>query len=404
MKLKPFVIVLSMLINSRAPAQDTKPDIEHFTVRAGYKVTVAVPDLPAARFLAFDDRGTLYVSRPDRGDIVAFKDPDKDGVYQTQTEFITGKPFVQAMCFKDGWLWFATTGSVHKARDTGGTGKADEVVDVIPIGKLPAGSGHWWRSLLITGDAIYTSIGDSGNASDLTDTDREKIWKYDLDGSNKRLFCSGIRNTEKLLIRPALPGSPATPLEPWGFDHGSDNFAYDLGEEPGRQPVTDLNPPDELNHYTEGGFYGHPFIVGNRIPRYEYAFGPGKRSDIDDIAGRTIVPEWCVPAHWAVNGFTFIDPDINERTHAFPADHNADIFFAAHGSWNSDHRVGYCVARILFDNGKPYGMLKIVKTLEAENEVVRARPVDCAQAPDGSILFSADQPGRVYRIRYVGKP
>jgi glucose/arabinose dehydrogenase len=49
-------------------------------------------------------------------------------------------------------------------------------------------------------------------------------------------------------------------------------------------------------------------------------------------------------------------------------------------------------------------MLKIVKTLEAENEVVRARPVDCAQAPDGSILFSADQPGRVYRIRYVGKP
>lgn len=395
--------LLALLLCSPGFAQDTRPDIVYFNVRPGYKVTVAVPDLPAARFLCFDDKGTLFVSRPDRGDIVAFKDLDKDGVYQNQTQFITGKPFVQAMCFKNGWLWFATTGSIHKARDTKGAGKADEVVDVIPAGKLPAGSGHWWRSLLITDDTIYTSIGDSGNASDLADTEREKIWKFNLDGSNKRLFCSGIRNTEKLLIRPAPPTSPASPAEPWGFDHGSDNFAYDLGEEPGRQPITDLNPPDELNRYTDGGFYGHPFIVGNRIPRYEYAFGPGKRSDIDDIAGRTIVPEWCVPAHWAVNGFTFIDPGINNRTHAFPADHNGDIFFAAHGSWNSDHRVGYCIARILFDNDRPYGMLRIVDTLEPDHEVVRARPVDCAQAPDGSILFSADQPGRIYRIRYVGK-
>jgi glucose/arabinose dehydrogenase len=35
---------------------------------------------------------------------------------------------------------------------------------------------------------------------------------------------------------------------------------------------------------------------------------------------------------------------------------------------------------------------------------VLARPVDCVQAPDGSILFSTDLPkGRIYRIRYVGK-
>ena len=30
------------------------------------------------------------------------------------------------MQFKDGWLWFSTTGAIHKARDTNGDGKADE--------------------------------------------------------------------------------------------------------------------------------------------------------------------------------------------------------------------------------------------------------------------------------------
>ena len=31
------------------------------------------------------------------------------------------------------------------------------------------------------------------------------------------------------------------------------------------QPITDYNPPGEMNKYVEGGFYGHPFIVGNQM-------------------------------------------------------------------------------------------------------------------------------------------
>ena len=99
----------------------------------------------------------------------------------------------------------------------------------------------------------------------------------------------------------------------------------------------------------------------------------------------------------------FLDPEVNARTKAFPRDHEGDVFFAAHGSWNSARRVGYCIGRVLFEDGKPYGVQKIVSTLEEANQVVWARPVDCAQAPDGTIVFSSDQPGRIYRIRYTGK-
>jgi glucose/arabinose dehydrogenase len=43
-------------------------------------------------------------------------------------------------------------------------------------------------------------------------------------------------------------------------------------------------------------------------------------------------------------------------------------------------------------------LLKIVDTLSPDGKVL-GRPVDCVQAPDGSILFSDDHSDAVYRIR-----
>jgi len=63
-----------------------------------------------------------------------------------------GKPKVQAMQFKDGWLWFATSGAVYRARDKDNDGVADDVETVIAEGKLPKDGGHWFRSLLVTDD------------------------------------------------------------------------------------------------------------------------------------------------------------------------------------------------------------------------------------------------------------
>src|SRR5437660_1431776 len=102
--------------------------------------------------------------------------------------------------------------------------------------------------------------------------ERQKIWKFDLKGENKKLFCTGVRNTEKLRIRPGTK-------EIYGCDHGSDNFGLTLGEKKGYQPLTDAMPPCEFNHYVEGGFYGHPFVVGNKVPRPEFE----KKEDILDL-------------------------------------------------------------------------------------------------------------------------
>jgi glucose/arabinose dehydrogenase len=365
---------------------DVGPDVPKITVRPGYRVTRAFPDkkLKEARFIQLGADGkTLYISQGRQGAIVALTDADEEGVFQKQTVFVKNKPSVQGMDIHDGWLYFsqASEGSISRARDTNNDGVADDVETVCPPGSLPKGGGHPFEGLLVTDKQIFATCSDPTNMTEELESERKTIYLFDIDGKNRKIFCTGIRNTEKLRHRPGTD-------EIWGFDHGSDNFGKNFGDKLAKdQPITDLNPPEELNHYTEGGFYGHPYLVGNKVPRPELA----SRKDLIELADKTTPPELLIHAHWAVLGFTFITQDY------FP-NHKGDLFFAAHGSWNSLHPVGACVQRVLFDSvtGKPYGSITIVDCQPHEKRV--ARPVDLAEAPDGTILFSSDEPPGVYRI------
>lgn len=385
-----MLTTLTLLVATAALAADAPtlgPGVPEFVVRPGYTVTLVADNLEEARFMEFDDKGTLYLAGIQRGKVWTLRDTDGDGVYETREVFLENQKHVHGLAWHDGWMWFAPSKAVGRARDTNGDGKADDIEMILE--DLPGGSGHLWRSLLVTKEGIWTGVGDPGNITDQTQTDRNKIWHYQLDGSGKTLWSDGIRNTEKLRIRPGTD-------EIYGADHGSDWFGERLGDkkEPGNQPITDLWPPDEFNHYVKGGFYGHPFITGPRIPRIEFQ----NRPDIVELAGKTIPPVWNFHAHVATNGFGFLSL---ENTH-FPPSHRADAFVACHGSWNRSSKIGYEIRRVLFDpwTGQPYGSQSIVRCLTDDGRVL-GRPVDVVEAPDGSLLFSVDGPKhRIYRIRY----
>lgn len=380
------VVALLAGVPAAALAQERVGEgVPAFQVRPGYRVTLAAKDLGEARFIEFGKDGELFLSQPRRGAIVRLVDKDGDGVFESKSDFVTDRPTAHGMFYKDGWLYFsqAGKGSVTRARDDDGDGKAEKVEPVVPDGGLPSGGGHPFIGLLVTDDALYATISDPRNMTPELESDRKTLYRFSPDGKNRTVFASGIRNTEKLRVRPGTS-------EIYGFDHGSDNFGQRYGDTPGKdQPITDLIPPEELNLFVEGGFYGHPYLLGNRVPRPEHT----DRKDFHELARRTIPPAWSLGAHWAINGFTFLSGDY------FPG-HKGDIFCAAHGSWNSQKRVGYCVERVLFDpeTGKPYGSLTIVSTLGKDGREVLARPVDCAEAPDGTVLFSSDHTRAIYRI------
>ncbi len=361
-------------------------------VRDGYALSVVIDTIKAPRFLAVGPDGTLYVSVPKDGKIVACKDADGDGRYESLTTFIEGRDpnsILQAMQWHDGWLWFAQLNSVSKGRDTNGDGKADEVVEVLGADKLPTGKrgGHMWRALMIHKGRIYTHVGDQSNATDepIEASERKKIWTFALDGSDKKLFASGLRNTEKFAVRPGTD-------EVWGVDHDIDMFAWKLeGDRKNGQPITDHNPPAELNHYVEGGFYGHPWIVGRNQPNLNFLDNP----KLIEYASKTTVPEWLLPAHCSANSMIFYAGD------KIPGA-RGDAFVAQKGGWNAAIKVGSCLSRVLFENGHPYGELKVVNFLKNGTEVL-GKPTDCLEMPDGSIVFSDDFGNKVYRLKYAGK-
>jgi len=381
-------------------------------VRPGYRLTVAADGLGMPRFLEQDDAGHLFVSRPyapikenqrrsTTGDIIRLADADRDGVFESRSTFLEGPTQLHGLSWQSklheagvtdgrGWLWYTTSGSVHKARDSNDDGKADDLVTVLAQGSLPEGGANWWRSICVTRTGFYTSIGDSGNITDEAATERQKIYLFQLDGSAKSLFASGLRNTEKLRIRPDSD-------ELWGIDHGSDWFGRAFGEDPANpakgQPITDDNPPDEINLYTKGSFFGHPFIVGSRIPRPEFA----SKTDIVETALRSTPPEWSIPAHWAPNGFTFLAPSRDGKP-AGILGNVSDMVVCCHGSWNRSSPVGYKVVRVMFDpySARPCGNLLLVDALKDRSPLLR--PVDAVESPDGSILFSCDMTGKIYRL------
>ena len=124
------------------------------------------------------------------------------------------------------------------------------------------------------------------------------------------------------------------------------------------------------------------------MPRLEFK----DRPDLIELAAKTKAPAWNFGAHWAPNGWTFSTKNALGEP--------GSAYIAAHGSWNSTRRVGYRVERVLFDSqtGQAMGAQMIVSTLSPDGKDVLARPVDCAEAPDGSIVWSCDQTNRLYRI------
>jgi glucose/arabinose dehydrogenase len=385
---------------------DLGPGVPAFLVRPGYRVTRALPakapGLRNARFLEFSGDGkTLFLAQRQQDEILALRDPDANGVYKTITTFVKDKHLVQGMCWLDGWLYasVAGEGSVFRARDTNGDGVADDVQDVLPKNAVPLSGGHSFEGLLVTKGKIYLTSSDPTNMTKALDSPNKTIYVFDFDPSSfsagqadavrktRKVFCTGVRNNEKLRYRPGT-------TEIYGFDNGSDNFGKEYGETTLKdQPITDLLPPEELNLYVQGGFYGHPYLSGPRIPRPEFA----KRPDIIELAGKTTPPAWDLHAHWAVLGFTFITKEY------FPGVPVGDIFCCSHGSWDSVHPVGSCIQRICFDpvTGKPYGSMTIVDCAggaSTKDQRRLARPVDCAEAPDGTIVFTSDEPAGLFRI------
>src|SRR5262245_777440 len=202
-----FVLLVAPVIAARS--QDYRPtpiDLPEATLNGRLHaprgvVVTEFAKMPGARAMAIAPDGSVYVSRPNSGEVVRFVDANQDGVAETQDVAVSGLSRPHGLAFHDGWLYIANTNGVVRVR-LGTDGKAEGEPE--KLNEYSGGGGHWTRSILFGADgAMYVSIGSTCNICEEEKPDRAAVMRYDADGKNGRLYSSGLRNAVGMAVNPS---------------------------------------------------------------------------------------------------------------------------------------------------------------------------------------------------------
>jgi glucose/arabinose dehydrogenase len=356
------------LLLLRAPAHAQAPAIN---LPPGFHISVFASGLGSPRFMTLDSSGTLLVSIPSRGRVVALPDRDGQGKADASVTVVEALDRPHGLALRQEQLYVAETGRVLRFHYDPATRKAGGREVVVP--NLPYGGGHWTRTILFGSDGrLYVSVGSSCNICRETDRRRAAVVRYNVDGSGEELFATGLRNAVGLAVHPRTGALWATVNE--------------------RDWRGDDMPPDYITELKEHGFYGWPdCMVARRQVLVDEQFA--RAGGCPPV----VPPSIEIQAHSAPLGLTFY------TGRQFPSEYQGDVFVAYHGSWNRSVRTGYKVARVRFKDGKPAAVEDFATGWLHDGRVV-GRPADVIVGRDGALYVSDDSAGQIYRIAYRASP
>ncbi len=314
------------------------------------------------RALAVDPAGTLIVSIPSQGKVLALTDPG--GQPLTVAE---GLDLPHGLAFRLGDLYVAETGRVLRFRYDARTRRARD--PVVVVADLPAGAHHWTRGIAFGPDGgLYVSVGSSCDVCRETDRRRASIVRYRAEGGDERLFATGLRNPVGLAFHPRS-GVLWTTVNERDWRRGG-------------------APPDYVTEIRDGGAHGWPdcYAEGGLF------VGDPELADRRACRGLTR-PTFEVPAHSAPLGLTFYSGS------TFPATYRESLFVALHGSRPGLSPAGHKLIRVAFRDGRPIA-IEDFATGWRQDDRVWGRPVDLVTGPDGALYVSDDHGGRILRIAF----
>jgi len=365
-------IVGHVLEPKKVPPKDL---VKSLAVPKGFEINVFAEGLVNPRMIAVADNGTVYVTRRDVGDVVKLADNNKDGVADSQ-EVVANRPGMHGIAIDGDTVYLVTVNDIYKA-----TIQADGKFSALErfVDDLPDGGQHPNRTLAIGPDGkLYVSVGSTCNACDETNPESATILRMNKDGSDRKIFASGLRNTIGFAFEPRSG-------ELYGMDHGIDWLG-------------DNEQHEELNHIVKGKQYGWPYI-----------YDDGKFNPQDEPPGDISLQDW---AARSVNPVGFYTPHAAPMQMAFytgkkfPEEYRGDAFIALRGSWNRKPPAGYEVARVHFEDGKPVKFEAFVQgflSRQGDHWVHHGRLAGLAQTKDGALLLADDTNGVIYRVAYIGK-
>lgn len=338
------------------------------TLPEGFTIGIYATNLGAARFMAVrPSDGMLFVADA-RGRILALPDADTRGQADRTVVFASGLRQPSSITFIGDWVYVGETDRVSRFSAPNNAlqaqGAKELVVDLPPLGQ------HYTRTVGFGPDGkLYVAVGSDCNVCEEQDARRAAISVYDADGSNGRIFASGLRNAV------GFTWQPGTNIM-WATVNGRDNIGDDV-------------PPDELRIVRDGSFNGWPYCSDGTTPNPEY------RNTMR--CANTVPAEVPLQAHSAALGVTFGDQLKASQPY------KDSMYVALHGSWNRSTKTGYKIVRVPFVDGQA-GQPEdfAVGWLPNASGSAWGRPVGVTVGSDGALYVSDDTASQIYRIAATG--
>jgi hypothetical protein len=234
---------------------------------------------------------------------------------------------------------------------------------------LPAGH-HRTRTIEIDAarGKFYLSIGSSCDLCRETDPRRATIMEFNLDGSQGRIFATGLRNAVGLDIHPVTG-------ELWGTFNGHDRSS----------------PPERIDIIRDGAFYGWPLAHGYRT-WVDFAGQSSYRDAIFPLTARDSALVATVPKPVAQAGARLAPMGIHfYRGESFPEMYRRAAFVAMRGGSNA--RVpGFKVLGLFSEpDGRNARLADFLTGFQpGGNSSVWGKPVGLTTDARGNLYISSD--------------
>ncbi len=350
---------------------------------AGFRVNVWADGLDRPRWLALTPEGDVLVTETRQNRIRRLSDTDSDGAADARTTFAgegNGLDIPFGMAFSEtaaGSAFFlGNSDEVRRYRYDRRRpleGRGERIAD------LPGGgyNQHWTRNVVTDGEHLYVSVGSASNA-DPEPLPRASVQRMRFDGSEQQTLAHGLRNPVGLAFHPTTGALYTTVNE--------------------RDRLGDGLVPDYFTEVRPGAFYGWPYayLAPTLLDPRRSENG---RSERPDLAAQTVTPDVLFEAHSAALGLQFYDGV------QFPERYRGGAFVAFRGSWNRSQGTGYKLVFLPFDGDRPAGRYEDFLTgflTDPSGPTTWGRPVGVLVLPDGSLLFTEEMNGRIYRVSYGG--